>query len=103
MTAANNIRYYKTNMCRYGRSASAMGIASKAIGAVDYTFFSFVRRLIELRSVTRPTVVEINGIEADYATNKAKIDLLFKFLSSFSKHHRLVKFAVKIGNRRYVL
>ncbi len=103
MTAATNIRYYRTNIYRSGRSGSAIGIAARAIGADDYSLFSLVRRLIELRNTQRPTVVEISGIEADYADNKSKIDILFKFLSTFSKHHRLVKFAVKVGNRRYVL
>ncbi len=103
MTATTNIRYYRTNLYRSGRSNSTVGIAAKAIGADDYTLFSFIRRLNELANTKRPTVVEIGGIEADYAERKAKIDILFKFLSHFSKHHRLVKFAVKVGNRRYVL
>ena len=103
MTATTNIRYYRTNVYRGGRSSSAVGIAARAIGAEDYTLFSLVRRLNELANTKRPTVVEINGIEADYSDRKSKIDLLFKFLSHFSKHHSLVKFAVKVGNRRYVL
>lgn len=103
MTAVTNIRYYRTNVYRSGRGNSTIGMAAKAIGAEDYTLFSLVRRLSELANTKRPTVVEIRGFEADYADKKSKIDMIFKFLSHFSKHHRLVKFAVRVGNRRYVL
>ena len=103
MTAATNIRYYRTNVYRSGRNGSAVAIAAKAIGAEDYTLFALMRRLAELKNTQRPTVVEINGIESDYSENKSKIDMIFKFLAFFSKQHRLVKFAVRVGNRRYVL
>lgn len=103
MTAINNINYLRTNIYRTGRSDSAIGMAARAIGADGFTLTAVIRRLNELKETKVPTVVEINGIENDYIRRKADVDRLFSFLSLFSKHNRLVKFTVMIGNMRYAL
>ncbi len=103
MTAINKINYYKTNMYRSNRNNSIIGMAAKALGADSSSILSLLSRLLELHESNVPTLVEISGIENGYLSNKGRVDRLFKFLSFFSRHHKKVKFAVMVGNVRYML
>lgn len=103
MTAANNIKFYKTSIYRSGRGDSVIGMTARALGADEYTSSSVLRRLNELKNSSVPTVVEIDGIENDYDKHEKYYNRLFAFLSFFSRRYSLVKFTVKIGNRRYLL
>lgn len=103
MTAVNNISYYRTNIYRNSKNNSVISIASNAIGADDNTISAIFRRLKELKQSNTPTVVEIRGIEYSYSQNKVFVDKMLAFLACFSRKHKLVKFAVMIGNVRYVL
>ena len=103
MTAVNNINYYKTFVYHNSRNNSILSIATKAIGAEENTVFALLRRLRDLRETKIPTVVEISGIEYAYSQNKVFVDRLFAFLSYFSKKCKFVKFAVMVGNMRYIL
>ena len=64
---------------------------------------SLVCRLLELKRTNVPTLIEINGFENDYLKSGKQIDLLLKFLDAFSKKNPHVKFAVKIGNVKYIV
>lgn len=103
MTAVKNINYYRTNTYRGGRDDSSVGFIARAIGADDYSLFSVIKRFKELESVNTPTVVEIGGIETDYANRKKSVDRLFKYLKTLSAKNRLLKFTVRIGNMLYAL
>ena len=103
MTAVNKINYCKTNMYRTNRYNSIIAMTAKALGANSISILALISRLFELHESNVPTLVEISGIENGYISNKGRVDRLFKFLSFFSKHHKKVKFAVIIGNVRYML
>ncbi len=101
MTAAKIINYTRTSTFRSSRDDSSVSLVARAIGADEATLLSLIIRLKELKSVKTLTLIEINGIEADYINKKKCIDRFLKYLKRLSGKNKFLKFTVRIGNMVY--